>query len=144
MPTRCSRQAMRANLLQNFHRYAFYAAFIFIFILAYDIFKSMHFVDGWGISVGTIVLFLNVLFLSLYTFGCHSWRHLVGGGLDCYSCDLTSKTRFGIWKKVSFLNAQHALWAWTSLFGVALTDVYIRLVASGMITDYVFYKVTHG
>lgn len=131
-------------VLQNLHRFAFYAAFIFLFILAYDIFKSTRYVDGWGISVGTVVLFLNVLFLSMYTFGCHSLRHLIGGGLDCFSCDVMSKTRYGLWKQVSFLNASHATWAWTSLFGVALTDVYIRLVCSGVITDYVFFKVANG
>lgn len=131
-------------ILQNLHRYAFYAAFILIFILAFDIYKSTRFIDGWGISVGTVVLFLNVLFLSCYTFGCHSWRHLVGGGLDCYSCNLMSKTRYGFWKKVTFLNESHAFWAWVSLFGVALTDLYIRLVSSGVITDYVFFKVTNG
>jgi hypothetical protein len=131
-------------VLQNLHRFAFYAAFVFIFILAYDVFKSMHFSDGWGVSVGTLVLALNVTLLSLYTFGCHSWRHLVGGRLDCFSCDLMSKTRYGIWKKATFLNHNHALWAWCSLFGVALTDLYIRLVTTGVISDFVFFKVTHG
>jgi len=33
------------------------------------------------------------------------------------------------------LNAHHSRWAWFSLFGVALTDLYIRLVAMGVITD---------
>jgi hypothetical protein len=33
------------------------------------------------------------------------------------------------------LNARHAQLAWTSLIGVALTDLYVRLVASGVIVD---------
>lgn len=127
-------------ILQNLHRFTFYFAFIFIFILAYDIIKSMHYVDGWGFSLATIVFFLNVFFLCMYTFGCHSWRHLVGGGLDCFSCDRMSKTRHGLWKKFSVLNNNHALWAWVSLFGVALTDLYVRLVTSGAITDPIFFR----
>jgi len=34
------------------------------------------------------------------------------------------------------LNARHMQFAWISLFVVALSDVYIRLVASGTITDF--------
>jgi hypothetical protein len=30
-------------------------------------------------------------------------------------------------------------WAWSSLFGVALTDLYVRLVASGAIHDVRFF-----
>jgi hypothetical protein len=33
------------------------------------------------------------------------------------------------------LNERHALFAWISLFGVALADLYVRLVASGIISD---------
>jgi len=35
---------------------------------------------------GSLVLTLNVSLLSLYTFSCHSLRHLAGGKLDCFSC----------------------------------------------------------
>ena len=34
------------------------------------------------------------------------------------------------------LNAKHMQFAWVSLFVVALTDMYVRLVASGTITDF--------
>jgi hypothetical protein len=33
------------------------------------------------------------------------------------------------------LNARHMQYAWASLIVVALTDVYVRLVASGAISD---------
>ena len=36
---------------------------------------------------------------------------------------------------VSKLNTRHPLFAWLSLFGVALTDFYVRSVASGAISD---------
>jgi hypothetical protein len=37
---------------------------------------------------------------------------------------------------VSCLNRGHPRWAWFSLFGVALTDVYVRLCSMGVITDW--------
>jgi hypothetical protein len=37
------------------------------------------------------------------------------------------------------LNARHMVFAWLSLVFVALTDVYVRLVASGTIHDYGFH-----
>jgi hypothetical protein len=37
------------------------------------------------------------------------------------------------------LNTRHGLFAWCSLFSVALTDLYVRLVASGTIQDLRFF-----
>jgi hypothetical protein len=45
------------------------------------------------------------------------------------------RTRYGLWKKVSFLNERHGLWAMMSLVSVALVDVYVFLVTSHVITD---------
>ena len=33
-----------------------------------------------------MVMLVNVILLTIYTFSCHSLRHLVGGKLDCFSC----------------------------------------------------------
>jgi hypothetical protein len=77
----------------------------------------------------------NVILLSLYSFSCHSLRHLIGGKLDCFSCSQSSHLRYKGWKGVSALNENHMLFAWLSLFSVGLTDLYIRLVSSGAITD---------
>ena len=65
----------------------------------------------------------NVALLALYTFSCHSFRHLIGGRVNCYSCTLASRTRYGIWKQVSFLNERHALYAWASLFSVVIVAI---------------------
>jgi hypothetical protein len=46
------------------------------------------------------------------------------------------KIRHRLWKFVTPLNARHMNFAWASLVFVALTDVYVRLVASGALTDY--------
>ena len=126
----------RLFLFQNLHRYALYFAVAFIFILGWDAWMS-YFRDGvFGVGVGSLVLTVNVLLLSCYTFGCHSWRHLVGGKLDCFTCDGAVKARHGIWKKVSWLNERHQLFAWASLFWVAGSDVYIRLVSMGILHDF--------
>ncbi|HEX8229734.1 MAG TPA: succinate dehydrogenase [Chloroflexia bacterium] len=125
-------------VLQNIHRYALYAALVFIVILSIDAIKGFFFHDGFGVGVGSLVLTINVILISLYTFSCHSFRHLTGGRVNCYSCTLASRTRYGVWKQISFLNSKHSLYAWASLVWVALTDLYIRSVAAGWITDFRF------
>jgi hypothetical protein len=121
--------------LQNLHRFAFYAAVIFIVILSIDAIRAFIFDGRFGVGLGSLIFVANVALLALYTFSCHSFRHLIGGGLNCYSCSAANQTRYGIWKPVSLLNARHGLYAWCSLFSVALTDLYVRLVASGAIQD---------
>jgi hypothetical protein len=127
-------------ILQNVHRFFMYAAVIFIFILAYDVYLAMRWPAAggghqFGIGVGTLIMALNVILLANYTFGCHSLRHLIGGNVDCFSCARGGKARFKLWQGVTRLNRNHQLWAWCSLFSVALTDVYIRLCAMGVIRD---------
>jgi hypothetical protein len=128
-------------VLQNLHRYAFYAAAVFIVLLGWDTIKAFMFQDPvsggthFGIGVGSLVFLVNWILLSCYTFGCHSWRHLIGGGTDCYSCSALTRTKYGLWQKSSYLNKRHAFFAWCSMISVGLTDVYVNLVARGMITD---------
>lgn len=126
-------------ILQNFHRYALYAAIVFVFILLYDAINAFFFADGFGVGLGSLILLANVVLIALYTFSCHSFRHLTGGQVNCYSCSLASRTRYGIWKQVSFLNARHAIYAWASLVSVGLADLYVWLVASGTIHDIRFF-----
>ena len=121
---------------QNIHRYAMYFAVIFIFILSYDAFLAF-FRDGkFGVGIGSIILLINPILLGAYTFGCHSIRHLIGGNLDCYSCALyKDKVSHNSWRFVTFLNRRHELFAWMSLIWVGLSDIYVRLVSMGVITD---------
>lgn len=115
-------------LIQNLHRYFLYAAIIITVFLAYDAIISIFTPNGLYFGIGSFLMVMNVVFLMAYTFGCHSFRHLVGGKLDCFSCDSVSTTRHGLWAKVTVLNGRHALWAWLSLATVAGVDVYIRYV----------------
>ena len=41
-----------------------------------------------------------------------------------------------LWQLVTRLNERHMLLAWISLFVVALTDLYIRLLAQGHLHDF--------
>ena len=121
-------------LFQNLHRFALYLAILFLGFLWFDFVKALFWTDGFHVGVGSLVLLANPALLSLYTFGCHSFRHLVGGGMNTYPGTLGA-LRYRLWKIVSWANERHMQFAWVSLFGVALTDLYIRSVASGAITD---------
>lgn len=122
-------------LFQNLHRYAMYFAVIFIFILSYDAVLGFFRNGVFGVGVGSIVLLLNPILLGSYTFGCHSFRHLMGGNRDCFSCDTRAKVAHGNWKWITKLNENHQVLAWVSLIWVGWTDIYIRLVSMGIITD---------
>jgi len=122
-------------ILQNIHRYTMYLAIIFLAFLWHDAIRAFFFADGVGLGIGTLVLLVNVVLLSLYFSSCHSVRHLVGGKLDCFSCAKGGGARHSGWRGVSFLNEHHMLFAWTSLFSVGFADFYVRLVASGAIRD---------
>lgn len=122
-------------VLQNLHRYLLYAAIVITIFLAYDALRSVFTPNGLYFGFGSALMLVNVAFLMLYTFGCHSFRHLVGGKLDMFSCDPLAKWRYGAWSRVTTLNGRHALWAWLSLFTVAGTDLYIRwLIANPGVT----------
>lgn len=125
-------------VIQNIHRYFFYVASAFIVVLAIDAWKAMWFpaaggVTQFGIGIGTIVLTANAGFLACYTFGCHSLRHLIGGARDALAGRPVQKTAYDC---VSCLNRGHMRWAWVSLIWVAFTDLYVRLCAMGIWTDF--------
>lgn len=122
-------------VFQNLHRYFLYLAILVLAILWWDVLQAFSWDGAFSVRVGGLVMLANVLFLSNYTFGCHAFRHLVGGRLDCFSCSPAAKGQLKLWTIVSKLNEHHMLWAWVSLFSVGFTDFYIRMVASGAIQD---------
>lgn len=125
-------------VLLNLHRITFFFAAIFIFFLTYDAIAACFWNGSLSISLGSLIFILNVILLSGYTFGCHSFRHLIGGKIDCFSC-ASGRAFYGPWKTVSKLNSRHMLWAWTSLFSVAITDIYVRMLTTGAIQDIRFF-----
>ncbi len=122
-------------LAMNLHRYFMYLAVLFIVVLTWDGLRAFWFDGTFGIGVGTLVMVGNAVFLAFFTFGCNSLRHLVGGGVDCFSCEKGGALKYKAWRAVSVLNRRHMLWAWISMYWVGFTDLYIRLVASGVWTD---------
>ncbi len=119
--------------VQNIHRYFMYVAVIFLIILWRDAYNALWFDGHFGIGVGTIVMFVNVVMLSGYTFGCHSFRHLIGGRFNSFS---GGGLHYSCWKSATKFNEHHQLWAWMSLFTVSFTDFYIRMVAMGVFKDF--------
>jgi hypothetical protein len=126
-------------LIQNVHRWFLYVAILFIVILTYDALIAFRFADpatgasSFGIGVGSLVLTANVIALGCYTFGCHSFRHLIGGRRDSISSSTGGRIAYDC---TSCLNRGHMRWAWTSLVIVGLADLYVRLCSMGVITDF--------
>ena len=120
-------------ILQNLHRQFLRLSYIIWGFLAYDVWKALWFEDGFGIGVGTIVLAVNVVLIAGYIFGCHAFRHLIGGGLNQLS---EHPTRHKLYDCVSCLNSDHKKWAWASLFSVAFADIYVRLCSMGIWSDW--------
>jgi hypothetical protein len=138
-PRTCYRgEASFPLLLQNVHRYFLYLALLFLVILAHDVWEAMWFTDpatgrtSFGVGVGTLVLAANVVLLGGYTLGCHSLRHLVGGGIDEVSRRPLCRRAYG---GVSALNRWHHRWGWPSLVAVAFADVYVRMLSMGIWHD---------
>jgi len=122
-------------IFQNLHRYALYGALVLLVCLWYEGLAAFFLNGKFGVGVGSIVMVINAALLSGYTFGCHSWRHLIGGKSDCFTCEGKPTTQFSIWKWSTWFNGRHMQFAWLSLVWVAFTDVYINLVSRGVITD---------
>ena len=126
-------------ILQNVHRYFMYLALFFLVFLSWDVWRALWFIDpasgieSFGLGVGTLVLAVNTTLLGGYTLGCHSLRHLAGGGRDRLS---ESPVRFQSYRCVSCLNRRHMVWAWMSLVWVGFSDVYVRLCSMGIWTDW--------
>jgi hypothetical protein len=121
-------------ILNNIHRYFFYAGLVFNVILTWDAILAFRNADGeWGhMGLGTLVLLANATLLWLYSMSCHSCRHVIGGRLKHFSAH---PLRYKSWTFVSKLNTRHMQFAWISLVGVALTDAYVALLASGAFND---------
>jgi hypothetical protein len=115
-------------ILQNVHRYFFWLSLVVIVFLWWDVVEA--FLPGVGI--GSFVLLIATALLTLYSLSCHSCRYFCGGYLDQFH---GRKLRYWLWRATTRLNEKHTQLAWMSLFAVALADLYVRLVASGIIVD---------
>ena len=116
-------------VVQNLHRYFMYVMLIYLPILSWDFWLSVNFHEGdvhtYGVSFGSICLLVNVLMLAGYTFGCHAFRHVIGGGSNDWTGSPMSRIKYRLWKLSTSLNEKHKEWALYSLFWVMFTDFYI-------------------
>lgn len=122
-------------IIQNIHRYFFVLGLLLNIILTVDAINAFRLPGdgGIGVTVGTVVLSVNAILLWTYSVSCHACRHLCGGNVNQFS---KHRVRYRIWKFLTPLNGKHMQLAWASLTFVALSDLYVRLVASGIITDF--------
>ncbi len=127
-------------ILQNIHRWFWYAAVVVALILTYDAVLAFGPAegesDGIHMGLGTVLMVANVVLIWLYTLSCHSCRHITGGRLRHFS---KHPVRYRMWTFVSKLNTRHGNYAWYSLFSVAIVDLYIMLLANGTFDDPRFF-----
>ena len=122
-------------ILQNLHRIFLYLAFIPLFFLWLDVGLAVFHDSHVRIGLGVGIFLFNVILLSGFSFSCNSLRHLAGGRLDCFSCTRRERVQYSLWQRLTSLNRHHMGWAWASFLSVTLTDVYVRLLALGVIVD---------
>ncbi len=124
-------------LFQNVHRYFFYFGLVFNVILTIDAITAFRQPGiGLGFSVGTAVLIVNAVLLWLYSLELprlpaplrRRGQAVLGGADPPPDLEGAHPAQ----------REAHAF-AWMSLVFVALTDLYVRLVASGTIHDYGFH-----
>ena len=127
-----SGEAQFPLVLQNIHRYFFYLSLPILGFLWWDALRAF-FPAGFGVGVGALLLLVNAALLTLFAGSCNSCRHVVGGHLKSFH---GAPIRHGLWRLSSRLNERHGLYAWVSLGSVVLADLYIRLLASGILSDY--------
>jgi len=126
-------------VLQNLHRFFLYAALVFLIFLWWDVIRAFTFDGRFGMGGGSLAILASTGLLTLYTFSCHSLRHLVGGNVDCFSCAVAGGPRQKTWGVVSVLNEHHMAWAWWSLLGVCFGDFYVRMCSMGVFQDPRFF-----
>jgi hypothetical protein len=125
-------------ILNNIHRWFWYAALLVTLVLTYDAVLSFRDYHGnwFHMGLGSLFMVINVVLIWLYTVSCHSCRHIVGGRLRHFS---KHPIRYRLWSGVSKLNPRHAQFAWYSLFSVALMDLYVYLLSTGAFSDPRFF-----
>ena len=104
-------------------------------LLTYDLSQAFRYGGGMYLGLGTGIMLVNLVLLWAYALSCHSLRHFVGGGIDCWSCVRFGRQRHGVWQFVSRLNVNHPMWAWVSMFSVVSVDIYIRMLNASWFLD---------
>ncbi len=123
--------------LENLHRYFMYTAWGVLPFFFYDVYKSMVYSGSFTFTVGTIILAVNAILVTFYTFSCHSFRHLTGGYKDCFGCPSNLNKKNSFFKVQSRFNAHHEAFAWASLIMFVFVDAFLRGMLAGVIPNIV-------
>jgi hypothetical protein len=121
--------------LENFHRYFLYAGLAILPFFYYDFYQSIVYSGAAVLRLGSLVLLSNALLLTGWTLSCHSFRHIIGGNIDCYSCVAAGGIRREVYDKQSWLNSRHEALAWISLLTIIFADLYLRGLSAGLPLD---------
>ncbi|MCL5427895.1 MAG: succinate dehydrogenase [Candidatus Marsarchaeota archaeon] len=121
---------------ENLHRYFLYAAIIILPFFFYDVYVSLTYSGAFVLRLGSVILLINAVLLTLYVFSCHSLRSLIGGRNDCFSCMKAGALRKKVYDKQSWINAHHEELAWISLLFIIFVDLFLRGLAAGMPIDF--------
>ena len=78
-------------ILNNYHRYFLYAAIVIAVIHWWNLPEAFNIAQSssqyqFGIGLGSLLILLDTVLLTFYILSCHAFRHLFGGGSNCYSC----------------------------------------------------------
>lgn len=120
-------------ILQNSHRYFWLIALLISLVNTWDAINSFHGKDGgFGVGLGTIIIWANLILLWGYTLSCHSCRHVMGGRLKNFS---KAPVRYWFWTQISKINTRHGQFALITLVSLVVVDAYVALVAHGTFSD---------
>ncbi|EQD48248.1 integral membrane protein [mine drainage metagenome] len=120
---------------ENLHRYFLYAAIAILPFFYYDFYVSLTYAGYFIFRLGSLMLLLNAVFITLYVLSCHSFRSLIGGRKDCYSCMTGGISVNKLYRSQSRLNSHHETIAWLSLIFIIFVDLYLRGLAAGLPLD---------
>lgn len=127
--------------LENYHRYFMYASVAILPFFYYDLYLSLTFGGGFLLRLGSVLMAVNAIALTLYVFSCHSVRSLIGGRKDCFSCMKAAEQRRGIYEIQSKLNSHHETIAWLSLITIISMDIFIRAISIGIPLDHLIIHI---
>jgi hypothetical protein len=127
--------------IENLHRYFLYSAIAILPFFYYDLYISMFYTGSFVLRLGSLILATNAVLITLYVFSCHSFRSLIGGRKDCFSCMHGGKGIKRVYDSQSKINAHHETLAWASLIFIIFVDLYIRALVAGIPIDHIIFAL---
>jgi hypothetical protein len=120
-------------VLNNLHRFFLYLAIAMTLLHWFELLQSIWANGSVYLGIGTLIMLMDTVALSLYVLSCHSFRHLFGGNRCFGGCSNSAKVKHDIWSVISAINVFHDRWFWISLISIVIADIYIRMLSMGII-----------